>query len=139
VERNRKGKRFLGSVKRKKFILVVGISTGSGVVYEIRFLEVATNLGIETHVVVLPFRKGRNKSRSNLRLGGRVESLSSKYYRFGDIATPISSGSFKTDVMVIIPRSMKTAGRSAPGYADNLLPFNHKPKNSIDIVDHILG
>lgn len=50
-----------------------------------------------------------------------VEKLSSKVYKFNNVAASISSGSFRVDGMVVIPCSMHTLGALASGVADNLL------------------
>lgn len=100
--------------------LVVGISGGSGVIYGVRTLEVLKNLGVETHLVMSPSAKETLVLETEMSPNS-PESLASFNHRFNDIAAPISSGSFRTDGMVVIPCSMKTLGGIASGYADNLL------------------
>ena len=43
------------------------------------------------------------------------------YYNEMDLAAPVSSGSFKTDGMFIVPCSMKTLSGVANGYTENLI------------------
>jgi len=50
-----------------------------------------------------------------------VEALADKVYRFHDIAASISSGSFRTAGMAVIPCSMKTLSGIASSFSDNLL------------------
>ena len=50
-----------------------------------------------------------------------VISLADYYYDINNMAAAISSGSFRTDGMVIMPCSMKTLAGIASGYADNLI------------------
>ena len=56
---------------------------------------------------------------------GKVrESLSSEniyYYQEMDLSAPVSSGSFRTDGMFIVPCSMKTLSGVACGYTENLI------------------
>lgn len=56
---------------------------------------------------------------------GKVrESLSSEniyYYHEMDLSAPVSSGSFRTDGMFIVPCSMKTLSGVANGYTENLI------------------
>jgi len=51
----------------------------------------------------------------------QVEALAGKIYSFGDIAASISSGSYKTVGMAVIPCSIKTLSGIAQAYSDNLL------------------
>src|SRR5438309_2163685 len=51
-----------------------------------------------------------------------VAKLADVVYKPGDLAAPISSGSFRTDGMVIVPCSMKTLAGIRMGYADGLIP-----------------
>jgi 4-hydroxy-3-polyprenylbenzoate decarboxylase len=50
-----------------------------------------------------------------------VAALADVNYRFRDIAAAISSGSFRTDGMVVIPCSMKTLASMANGFASTLI------------------
>ena len=43
------------------------------------------------------------------------------YYNEANLAAPVSSGSFITDGMFVVPCSMKTLSAIANGYADNLI------------------
>ena len=100
--------------------LVVGISGASGVIYGIRALEVLNKLKVETHLVLT------DAARETIRLEtdhktSAVERLATQTHRVDDFTSTLSSGSFRTDGMVIIPCSMKTLGGLASGYADNLL------------------
>jgi len=101
--------------------LIVGISGASGTIYGIRLLEVLRDLpDIETHVVV------SNSARLTLSLETDhppdvFETLASTIYKPGDVAASISSGSFTTVGMVVVPCSMKTLSGITNSYADNLL------------------
>lgn len=106
----------LDNVKR----FVVGISGASGVIYGIRLLEVMKKLNLETHLVLTPAAKITIVSETNYS-PAQVEELASASYKFNDIAATISSGSYQTDGMILIPCSMHTLGALASGIADNLL------------------
>jgi 4-hydroxy-3-polyprenylbenzoate decarboxylase len=50
-----------------------------------------------------------------------VEALADVSYKYNDVAAAISSGSFPTDGMVVLPASMKTVSAIAYSFGDNLL------------------
>lgn len=50
-----------------------------------------------------------------------LEKLAYRAYREDDLYTPLASGSFITDGMIIIPCSMKTLAGIAHGYSENLI------------------
>jgi polyprenyl P-hydroxybenzoate/phenylacrylic acid decarboxylase-like protein len=52
---------------------------------------------------------------------GRVMKLADIVHEIDDIGDSIASGSFRTEGMIILPCSMKTAAGIACGYSDNLL------------------
>jgi len=101
--------------------LVVGISGASGVIYGIRMLEVLKAIGgIETHLVMSRF--GRvNIELETTHTPQYVESLADEVHNYSNQAASISSGSFKTDGMVVAPCSMKTLSAIANSSADSLL------------------
>jgi 4-hydroxy-3-polyprenylbenzoate decarboxylase len=101
--------------------LIVGISGASGVIYGIRMMEVLLGVqDVETHLVMSPAAK-RTIVLETDRQVSAVEALADKVHNFGDIAAPLSSGSYKTAGMVVIPCSMKTLAGIANAYSDNLL------------------
>lgn len=101
--------------------IVVGISGSSGVIYGIRMLEVLAAVeGIESHLVISP-AAGQTIALETDRTPRSVEALAHTTYRFADIAAALSSGSFRTEAMIVIPCSMKTAAAIAWGFDDNLL------------------
>lgn len=100
--------------------IVVGITGASGVIYGVRLLEVLKELEVETHLVMSPAAKMTIVAETKYSVAS-VEKLASKVYKFNDVAATISSGSFATDGMVIIPCSMHTLGALASGVADSLL------------------
>jgi 4-hydroxy-3-polyprenylbenzoate decarboxylase len=101
--------------------LIVGISGASGVIYGIRMLEVLKSIGgVETHLVMSRFGR-MNIEIETTHTPQYVEDLADVVHSFGNQAASISSGSFKTDGMVIAPCSMKTLSGIANSSADSLL------------------
>lgn len=106
---------------REQRRLIVGITGASGVIYGIRLVELLQDVSsVEAHLVMSSAAAqtiGLETSYS----AAKVEAMADVVYRFRDIAAAISSGSFRTAGMVIIPCSMKTLAGVALSYSDNLL------------------
>jgi 4-hydroxy-3-polyprenylbenzoate decarboxylase len=101
--------------------IVVGMAGSTGIIYGIRLLEVLREIpGVETHLVMSNAAKQIVGIETDFTVE-QVEALADQVYRFSDIAAPISSGSFKTHGMVVIPCSMKTLSGIAHSYDENLL------------------
>ena len=101
--------------------LIVGLSGASGVIYGIRLLEVLRGApDVETHLVMSTAARKTILLETDYRVEA-VEALADANHRFNDIAATISSGSFKTAGMVVIPCSMKTLSGIALSFSDNLL------------------
>jgi 4-hydroxy-3-polyprenylbenzoate decarboxylase len=101
--------------------LTVGISGASGVIYGIRLLEVLRSVpDVETHLVMSNAAKQTIVLETDYQVK-EVEELADEIYRFNDIAAAISSGSFKTAGMVVMPCTMKTLAGIAMSFSDNLL------------------
>ncbi|RKS84732.1 4-hydroxy-3-polyprenylbenzoate decarboxylase [Orbus hercynius] len=101
--------------------LIVGISGASGALYGIRLLELlAQQPNIETHLVISHSAKRTIDLETDYEYDN-VIAMADHYYDIGDIAANISSGSFRTDGMIIVPCSIKTLSGIANSYSDNLL------------------
>jgi 4-hydroxy-3-polyprenylbenzoate decarboxylase len=100
--------------------LIVGISGASGVVYGLEMLKALRDLGYESHVVLT------DQARHNFLLEtdhslDEVKETAGQLYDDNDLAAPISSGSFITRGMVVIPCSVKSLSGIANSYGANLL------------------
>ena len=100
--------------------LIVAITGASGVIYGKSLLEVLHNKNIETHLVISQTAERIIKHELDIAKKD-VENLANHIYEAGDWNSPIVSGSFKTDGMVIVPCSMKTLAGIANGYSDNVI------------------
>jgi len=101
--------------------LVIGISGASGVIYGKRLLEILYDINhIETYLVISKSAQKIIKMELDIDIN-RLFDLANYCYDSNDISAPISSGSFKTDGMIISPCSMKTLAGIAQGYSSNLL------------------
>jgi len=101
--------------------LVIGISGASGVIYGIRLLEVLQHHpDIETHLVMSPAARQTIVLETDYTVSS-VEELANVSYSHTNIAASLSSGSFRTLGMVVIPCSMRTLSAIAYSISDNLL------------------
>lgn len=101
--------------------IIVGISGSSGCQYGIRLLEVLQKYDhVETHLVLSEVAKKNIPLESDWTVD-EVEALASYVHDSHDLAAPISSGSFRTDGMVIVPCSVKTLSGLANSFNTNLL------------------
>src|SRR5688500_9409560 len=100
--------------------LIVGITGGSGVIYAIKLLQTLFGLNIESHLIVSEWGEKTIKIETNFSMQ-YVKSLATVSYDSHNMAAAISSGSFISDGMIIIPCSMKTLSSIANGYDDNLI------------------
>jgi 4-hydroxy-3-polyprenylbenzoate decarboxylase len=100
--------------------LIVGISGASGVVMGVRMLELLREAGVETHLVMSRSAQITLAHETDCKVR-EVQALASVNYSPDDIAAAISSGSFRTDGMVVVPCSMRTLAEVATGTTSSLL------------------
>jgi 4-hydroxy-3-polyprenylbenzoate decarboxylase len=100
--------------------IIVGITGASGALYGLRLLKELAKLGHEVHATVSEY--GWKVLDHECGVGEEtIRPLVHALYSVDDIIAPIASGSFRADVMVVVPCSMKTLGTVASGIAGNLL------------------
>ena len=100
--------------------LVVGITGSTGVIYGIRLLETLKRLNIETHLVMSEWAEKCITMETKHDLN-YVKSLATQISDESNMAANISSGTHKTDGMIVIPCSMKTLSSVANGYDETLV------------------
>ena len=101
--------------------LIVGITGASGTIYGVRLLERLRKLGIETHLVLSRWGARTLVHETSFTVE-QVQRLASHSYASTDQGAPISSGSFLTMGMIVLPCSVKTLAAIAHGYGDSLIP-----------------
>jgi 4-hydroxy-3-polyprenylbenzoate decarboxylase len=95
--------------------------TGStGIIYGIRMLEILKKKNIQTHLIISEWAKKCLTMESDFKLD-YVKSLASTVSDETNMAASISSGTHRTDGMIVIPCSMKTLSSIANGYDETLL------------------
>lgn len=101
--------------------IIVGISGASGVLMGYELLKaLRAHPEVETHLVLSSGAKLNFSLETDLS-PETVCALADFVYDEHDLAALISSGSFVTEGMIVIPCSMKTLAAIASGYSDNLL------------------
>jgi 4-hydroxy-3-polyprenylbenzoate decarboxylase len=98
--------------------IVVAISGASGVQLGLKFLKLIPSDIKVFAVVSKSALYTLNKEQKNIEL---VENENITYFDDEDLASPISSGSFKTDSLIVIPCSMNTLAKCACGISDTLI------------------
>ena len=100
--------------------LIVAITGATGAIYGVRVLERLREAGVETHLVISRWG-ARTLLHETSWSREQVEALASATYAPADMGAAISSGSFRTDGMIVAPCSAKTLAAIAHGYSDNLV------------------
>jgi 4-hydroxy-3-polyprenylbenzoate decarboxylase len=101
--------------------VIVGMSGATGAIYGIRLLEaLRTAGGVESHLVMSKWAQRTIEHETRLTVDA-VKKLADVVHNAENLGATISSGSFKTEGMVIAPCSTKTLGAIASGYSDTLV------------------
>jgi 4-hydroxy-3-polyprenylbenzoate decarboxylase len=100
--------------------LVIAMTGATGAGLGIRLLDALGQLGVETHLILSDWARATIKIETDTSVD-EVRALASHAYSARDLAAGISSGSFRTDGMVVCPCSMKTLSAIRVGYSDNLI------------------
>jgi 4-hydroxy-3-polyprenylbenzoate decarboxylase len=100
--------------------LVIGITGSTGVIYGIRILEVLKQCKIQTHLVITEWAKKCLAMETDYKLD-QLKSLAAEYSDDSNLASGISSGTYRHNGMIVIPCSMKTLSSIANGYDETLV------------------
>jgi len=100
--------------------LIVAMTGATGAILGVRMLQAMRDAGVETHLVMSKWA-GRTLLHETQYTVAEVEAMATHSYQLADQSAAISSGSFVTDGMVVVPCSMKTLAAIAHGTGDNLI------------------
>ena len=100
--------------------IIVGITGATGTIFGIRLLEMLRESDVETHLVLSRWA-ARTLVHETSYTVEQVQALATQVYPIADQGAPISSGSFITSGMIIVPCSMRTLAAIAHGLGDNLI------------------
>ena len=101
-------------------MVLVAISGASGVDLAVILLRQLKKYGLETELIITKVAEKIITIETDYKVNEIIE-LSDKYHNVDDLTAGPASGSYKNNIMVIIPCSMKTLAAIANGYADNLI------------------
>jgi len=100
--------------------LIVAITGSTGTIHGVRLLQLLRDTDVETHLVVSRWGARTLLQETPFSLA-EVQKLATRAYPAADQGAAISSGSFITLGMAIVPCSMRTLAAIAHGQADNLV------------------
>src|SRR6188508_873214 len=100
--------------------LIVGVSGASGAIYGARLLELLLPLSVETHLVMSRSAEVTLALETGLK-PAELRDRADVVHAVGNLAAPISSGSFATLGMIVAPCSIRTMAEIATGATTTLL------------------
>ena len=101
--------------------LIIGISGATGAIYGVRMLEILAKMDeIESHLVLSKAGKMTIQVETPYSVKD-VEAMADVVHDINNVGAGISSGSFRTAGMVIVPCSMKSMGAIAHSLGGDLL------------------
>ncbi|KAB8071938.1 flavo protein [Aspergillus leporis] len=104
--------------RRKRIVVAMTGATGS--ILGIKVLIALRRLNIETHLVISKWAEATIKYETDYH-PRNVRALADYVHNINDMAAPVSSGSFKTDGMIVVPCSMKTLAAINSGFCEDLI------------------
>jgi flavin prenyltransferase len=100
--------------------LIVGLTGATGAILGVRLLEALKDSDFESHLVISNWAR-RTIEHETPYTVRQVSELATVYHNSNDMAAEISSGSYITEGMVVIPCSMRTLGGIAHSNGENLV------------------
>lgn len=101
--------------------LIVAVTGASGAVYGARTMELLHGLPcVETHLILTAGARRTLAYETSL-APSQLTDLADVVHQENDLAASISSGSFRTDGMIVVPCSIKSLSAIAHSYDDTLV------------------
>lgn len=100
--------------------LAVGMTGATGAIFGVRLLQMLQGTEVETHLVISKWA-GRTLMHETPYTLEQVQQMATRVYSHNDQGAAISSGSFLTKGMVVVPCSMGTLAAIAHGQSENLI------------------
>ena len=99
--------------------IIVGISGASGIVYGVRALQLLSECGVETHLVMSKSAELTLHYEMDLSTAD-VRALATEVHAIKNVGASIASGSFITAGMLVAPCSIRTMSEIATGILHNV-------------------
>jgi 4-hydroxy-3-polyprenylbenzoate decarboxylase len=106
--------------RKKKRRLIVGMTGATGAILGIRLLEALKVCDVESHLIVTKWAQRTIEHETTYRVDD-IYALADVTHHLADMGASVSSGSFLTEGMVVIPCSMRTLSGIAHGYGEHLV------------------
>jgi 4-hydroxy-3-polyprenylbenzoate decarboxylase len=100
--------------------IIVGITGATGAIFGVRLLEALGAAGVETHLVLSKWGQQTVEYETGLPLAD-LRARAAVVHGTANMAATLSSGSFRTEGMVVAPCSMRTVAAIAHGYGETLV------------------
>ncbi|TVY24090.1 Flavin prenyltransferase PAD1, mitochondrial [Lachnellula hyalina] len=104
--------------RRKR--IIVAMTGATGAILGIKVLEALRRMNVETHLIVSKWADATIKYETDY-APATVRELADFAYTANNLAAPVSSGSFHTDGMIVVPCSMKSLAGIRTGYCSDLI------------------
>ena len=100
--------------------IVIAMTGATGAIMGIKALIALRRLNIETHLIISKWAEATIKYETDYH-PSNVRALADHVYNINDMAAPVSSGSFRTDGMIVVPCSMKSLASISTGLCNDLI------------------
>ena len=100
--------------------IIIGMTGASGSIFGLRLLEALKKSDVETHVIASKWAQRTMEHETSYSLDN-LKDLANVYYGPGDMGAQISSGSYVTEGMVIVPCSARSVAAIATGFGEHLV------------------
>lgn len=101
--------------------LIVGVTGASGAIFAVRILQMLKPLAdVEAHLIISPSARLTLAAECDM-TPKDLNALAHTVYHHADIGAAVSSGSFRTYGMIVVPCSMKTMSNIATGNTADLI------------------
>jgi 4-hydroxy-3-polyprenylbenzoate decarboxylase len=101
-------------------MVLVAITGASGVDLAVILLQQLKEKGMQTELIISKVAEKIISIETDYNVNEIID-LANKYHEVNDLTAGPASGSYKNNIMIIIPCSMKTLASIANGFADNLI------------------